>query len=180
MEQRFTARGHVIIEAKSAHIVESVKENILERAEKWRDNSMMMKDYIKTSEKQRDAFSATYTFIGRTKAGFIDLIADFLHFARCEMEHDKMFSLKILKELDASEFSIRFVFVDYSVNRQHIYKAEVAIKHSAGERIEDSIVDKISIDSNIGWNEKNLADACGDATYARIVFNSARTESMKG
>ena len=42
MEQRFTARGHVIIEAKSAHIVESVKENILERAEKWRDNSMMI------------------------------------------------------------------------------------------------------------------------------------------
>lgn len=174
MEQRFTARGYIVIEAKSAHIVESVKKNILERAEKWRDKSMMIKDYIKTSEKQRGAFSATYTFIGRTKAGFIDLIADFLHFARCEMEHDKMFSLKILKELDASEFSIRFVFVDYSVNRQHIYKAEVAIKHSAGERIEDSIVDKISIDSNIGWNEKNLADACGDATYARIVFNSAK------
>lgn len=171
MEQRFTARGYIVIEAKSAHIVESVKKDILERAEKWRDKSMMIKDYIKTSEKQRGAFSATYTFIGRTKAGFIDLIADFLHFARCEMEHDKMFSLKILKELDASEFSIRFVFVDYSVNRQHIYKAEVAIKHSAGERIEDSIVDKISIDSNIDWNEKNLADACGDVTYARIVFN---------
>lgn len=63
MEQRFTARGYVVIEAKSAHIVESVKENILERAENWRDNSMMMKDYIKTSEKQRGAFSATYTFI---------------------------------------------------------------------------------------------------------------------
>ena len=174
MEQRFTARGYVVIEAKSAHIVESVKENILERAENWRDKSMMVKDYIKTSEKQRGAFSATYTFIGRTKAGFIDLIADFLYFVRREMEHDKMFSLKILKELDASEFSIRFVFVDYSVKRQHIYKAEVAIKHSAGERIEDSIVDEISVDSNIDWNEKNLADACRDATYARIVFNSAK------
>jgi hypothetical protein len=148
MEQRFTARGYVVIEAKSAHIVESVKENILERAEKWRDNSMMMKDYIKTSEKQRGAFSATYTFIGKSKAGFIDLIADFLYFARCEMEHDKTFSHGILKELDVSEFSIRFVFVDYSVKRQHIYKAEVAIKHSAGERIEDSIVDEISVDSN--------------------------------
>lgn len=174
MEQCFTARGHVIIEAKSAHIVESVKESILERAENWRDKSMMMKDYIKTSEKQRGAFSATYTFIGKSKARFIDLIADFLHFARYEMEHDKTFSPKILKELDASEFSIRFVFTDYSVKRQHIYKAEVAIKHSAGERIEDSIVDEISIDRNIGWNEKNLADACGDATYARVVFNSAR------
>ena len=90
------------------------------------------------------------------------------------MEHDKTFSHGILKELDVSEFSIRFVFVDYSVKRQHIYKAEVAIKHSAGERIEDSIVDEISVDSNIDWNEKNLADACRDATYARIVFNSAR------
>lgn len=174
MEQRFTARGYVVIEAKSAHIVESVKENILERSEKWRDNSMMMKDYIKTSEKQRGAFSVTYTFIGKSKAGFIDLIADFLYFARCEMEHDKTFSHGILKELDVSEFSIRFVFVDYSVKRKHIYKAEVAIKHSAGERIEDSIVDEISVDSNIDWNEKNLADACRDATYARIVFNSAR------
>lgn len=174
MEQRFTARGYIVIEAKSAHIVESVKKNILERAEKWRDNSMMMKDYIKTSEKQRGAFSVTYTFIGKSKAGFIDLIADFLYFARCEMEHDKTFSHGILKELDVSEFSIRFVFVDYSVKRQHIYKAEVAIKHSAGERIEDSIVDEISVDSNIDWNEKNLADACRDATYARIVFNSAR------
>ena len=171
MEQRFTARGYVVIEAKSAHIVESVKENILERAENWRDNSMMMRDYIKTSEKQRGAFSATYTFIGKSKAGFIDFIADFLHFARCEMEHDKTFSHGILKELDTSEFSIRFVFVDYSVKRQHIYKAEVAIKHSAGEHIEDSIVDEISVDSNIDWNEKNLADACRDATYARIVFN---------
>jgi hypothetical protein len=180
MEQRFTARGYVVIEAKSAHVVESVKKNILERAENWRDKSMMMKDYIKVSEKQRGAFSATYTFIGKSKAGFIDLIADFLHFARCEMEHDKTFSHGILKELDASKFSIHFVFTDYSVKRQYIYKAEVVIKHSAGERIEDSIVDKISIDSNIGWNEKNLADACGDATYAHIVFDSARTESMKG
>lgn len=168
MNNGFNARGCIVIAAKNKKIVESIKRNVFGYAETWcNKNAKLLHPILLTStvmpNQEEVEASEHLRFIGSSEIGFLTFVGDFLARARYEMLYDINYDKEVLAELDANEFSIQFVFSDYNVNQKKICKLDVMVKHSAGEKIENSPI-TINSFEEVAWNEKNLADIFFDAS----------------
>ena len=171
MSTRFGS-GKVQIIASDRKIVEMVVSRIFGYASLWY-NGIILCSEIKISKNGAGICSQGRTF-GFRVVGYADadiVINSLLARVQIELER-KQINLKE-HTLVQNEFVLDFSYFIYSIDRKKIKSKVVRVHHSANMALNETPNDVIAI-SELPWSEQNLALACDDREFARMIFCDER------
>ena len=158
--------------ASDREIVEMVVSRIFGYASLWY-NGIILCGEIKISKNSAGICSQGRTFSFRV-VGYADadiVINSLLARVQIELERGRI----NLKEhvLVLNEFVLEFSYYTYSIDKKEIKVKAVRTHHSANMPLNETPNEVIAM-SKLLWSEQNLALACDDREFARMIFCDER------